>query len=56
VVTVLHEWGHVLGLGERGACRWSVNLFRRVFPREFERLARVGHLLVRPQNRLSRGN
>jgi len=26
-----------LGHGERGACRWSINLFRRVFPAQYAR-------------------
>lgn len=49
VLTFLHEWGHVLkGHSEYEACVWSVNLFRRVFPDNFDRLrgnAR-GHMLV----------
>jgi len=39
VLTFLHEWGHVLkGRSEHKACRWSVNLFRKIFPDNFERL------------------
>lgn len=49
VLTFLHEWGHVLkGSSEHKACVWSVNLFRRVFPANFDRLrdnAR-GHFLA----------
>lgn len=49
VLTFLHEWGHVLkGTSEYEACIWSVNLFRRVFPDNFNRLrdnAR-GHFLA----------
>jgi hypothetical protein len=49
VLTFLHEWGHVLkGSSEYEACIWSVNLFRRVFPDNFNRLrdnAR-GHFLA----------
>jgi hypothetical protein len=47
VVTYLHEFAHALGRNERGACRWSLNLFCRVFPREFARCAQRGHCLVR---------
>ena len=36
-----------LGHGERGACRWSINLFRRVFPAQFSRLGTSGHTLRR---------
>jgi len=50
VVTFLHEFGHALGFDERKACRWSINLFRKCFPREYARLIHVGHLLVRPQD------
>ena len=56
VVTYLHEFAHALGkLDEREACRWSINLFRRVFPREFDRLAHDGHTLRRQPAR-GRGN
>jgi hypothetical protein len=47
VVTYLHEFGHALGRDERGACRWSINLFRRVWPREYAQCHHVGHMLVR---------
>jgi len=47
VVTFLHEFAHALGKDERGACRWSINLFRRVFPRQYARLRADGHVLRR---------
>jgi hypothetical protein len=47
VVTYLHEFAHARGMGERGACRWSINLFRRCFPEQYSRLNHVGHLLRR---------
>ena len=47
VVTFLHEFAHALGKNERGACRWSINLFRRVFPRQYARLQADGHVLRR---------
>lgn len=50
VITYLHEFAHAMGKGERGACRWSLNLFRRIFPRSFARLVPVGHTLVRRPN------
>jgi hypothetical protein len=50
VVTYLHEFAHALGYDEPDACRWSVNLFRRCFPRQYSRLVHVGHTLVRPQD------
>jgi hypothetical protein len=45
VVTYLHEFAHALGRDERGAVRWSVNLFRLCFPRSFARCVAVGHVL-----------
>jgi hypothetical protein len=46
VVTYLHEFGHARGFDERQTCRWSINLFRRCFPRSFARCRAVGHTLV----------
>jgi len=48
VVTYLHEFAHARGMGERDACRWSINLFRRCFPRQYARLVGRGHMLIRP--------
>ncbi len=48
VVTMLHEFAHALSRDERGAVRWSVNLFRACFPRSFARCQTVGHTLRRP--------
>ncbi len=45
VLTFLHEFGHALGKDERAACRWSLNLFRAVFPVSFARCVAVGHTL-----------
>ncbi len=47
VVTMLHEFAHALGRDERGAVRWSVNLFRACFPRSFARCRTDGHMLRR---------
>lgn len=47
VVTFLHEFAHARGYDERQACRWSLNLFRRVFPRSFARCQSDAHTLVR---------
>ena len=48
VVTYLHEFAHALGRDERGAVRWSINLFRRCFPRSFARCVESGQMLRRP--------
>jgi hypothetical protein len=45
VLTYLHEFAHALGRDERGACRWSLNLFRAVFPVSFSRCRSAGHTL-----------
>jgi hypothetical protein len=47
VLTYLHEFAHARGADERQACRWSINLFRKCFPRSFARCRAVGHTLVR---------
>ena len=45
VITFLHEWGHVLkGHSEFEACRWSLRLFQRCFPRSWGRLRWEGHV------------
>ena len=51
VVSYLHEVGHFLfGRSEHQACRWSINLFRRVFPKTFARCHWDGHMLrARPR-------
>ncbi|MCE9533964.1 MAG: hypothetical protein K8T89_23005 [Planctomycetes bacterium] len=48
VVTYLHEFAHARGADERQACGWSINLFRRIFPRSFARCRHHGHMLVAP--------
>lgn len=50
VLTLLHEFAHFLhGRNRRIALIWSVNLFRRAFPRSFERLVPgPGGMLVKP--------
>lgn len=38
VLTLLHEFAHALGKDEKAACKWSLNLFKKVYPRQFRRL------------------
>lgn len=38
VITFLHEFGHALGKGEKGAVKFSLNLFEKVFPEQWEKL------------------
>jgi len=48
VITALHELSHHLfGTSEKKACRWSVHLFKKVFPRAFAQLEWQGHMLVK---------
>jgi|SRR5579859_2979537 len=47
VVVFLHEFGHALGKNEKATCKWSINLFKRHFPRSFNKLIPKGHLLMR---------
>ena len=53
VVTYLHEFAHALGKDEFEACRWSINLFRRIFPRSYERCDHRDHLLIQRRPRSS---
>lgn len=57
VVTFLHEFCHARGYDERYACKWSLNLFRKIFPRNFARMGGSGHCLVstRVEDRRKRG-
>jgi len=45
VVTYLHEIGHARGMNERRAARWSINLFRRCFPKSWSRVTFAGHMI-----------
>lgn len=47
VVTFLHEFAHAMGKDEKGACRWSLNIFKRFFPKSFEKNHKVGHMLIK---------
>lgn len=46
IISALHEFGHkIVGNDELGACRFSVHLFRKTFPKAFEKLHWEGHQL-----------
>lgn len=46
VITVLHELAHHLyGPSEFTACRWSVWLFKKIFPEIYSKLTWKGHML-----------
>jgi hypothetical protein len=49
ILSTIHEMGHhVKGRSELAACRYSVWLFKKCFPKAYERLEWRGHMLVRP--------
>jgi len=50
VVTLLHEFCHARGMGEYDAVAYSVNLYRRIWPRLFARCQHQGHLLRSPSH------
>lgn len=46
IISSLHELGHHLfGPSELKACRFSVHLFKKVFPKAFAKLIWHGHML-----------
>jgi len=45
MITSLHEFGHARGFDEVDAVIWSTNLFKRIFPKSFEKLGEHGHTL-----------
>ncbi len=53
IITLLHEFAHarfdhdINNGDERITVKWSINLFRRVYPKQFERLNRHGHVFSR---------
>jgi hypothetical protein len=49
VVTFLNFMGHARGHDAVGALRWSINIFRRCFPRSFARMRQVGPYLITPE-------
>lgn len=49
VTTYLHEFGHARGMNEHEATAWSLNLFKRVWPKLFARCRNEGHMLRAPR-------
>jgi hypothetical protein len=45
VVSLLHELAHARGMDERGACRWSISVFARIWPKSYSRCRHEGHVL-----------
>lgn len=46
IITLLHEFAHALGKDEHGATKWSLSLFKKCFPKDFEKLVADRHCLV----------
>ena len=48
IISALHELGHHLfGPNELEACRWSIQLYAKIFPKEFSKLKWNGHMLIK---------
>ena len=48
IVTTLHEFAHhILGQSEKKACIWSVWLFKKSFPKAYDKLGWNGHMLTK---------
>ena len=48
IISTLHEFAHHLhGHSELKACRWSIYMFKSVFPEAFKKLKWKRHMLVR---------
>lgn len=48
IISTIHEMGHhVRGWSELEACRYSVFMFQKVFPKAYAKLTWKGHMLVR---------
>ena len=51
IISALHEFAHhAFGPDETKACRWSVWLFKKTFPKAYDRLEWQGHMLVKRSN------
>jgi len=54
IVTYLHEFAHSMnGSDEEFAVRWSLNLFRAIFPKLFARMSFDGHMARPASHRLN---
>jgi hypothetical protein len=48
IISLLHEYGHaIFGTSELTACRFSVHIFKNLFPRAYAKLKWNGHMLVK---------
>ena len=48
IISALHELAHHLyGKSELTACRWSIAIFKKTFPKEYKKLSWKGHTLIK---------
>lgn len=48
IISSLHELAHhFYGKSELKACRWSINIFKKCFPKEYKKLEWKGHTLIK---------
>jgi len=53
IISAMHEFAHhIFGADETKACKWSVWLFKKTFPKAYEQLEWQGHLLVKQASKL----
>ena len=53
IISALHELGHHLfGRSELEACRFSVGIFKKVFPEQYKKLVWERHMLVKNPNNI----
>lgn len=57
IITALHELAHHLkGESETTACRWSIWLFKKTFPKSFDKLTWNGHMLTKNHDNTQKDN
>ncbi len=59
IIVALHEFGHSIGKTEKQTVKWSINLFRKIFPEAYAKLTPgtapgTGHMLYRKPKKATR--
>ena len=48
IISALHEFAHhIFGNSELQACRWSISIFSKAFPKAYDKLQWKGHMLIK---------
>lgn len=55
IITFLHEFAHCRGFDEVEAVKWSLSLFKRIFPIAFDKLTKDKHMLVEKEKEVVNG-